>query len=282
MAESTTSLGPDSLVLCAGTLISTPILERIPIIARAGYDGLSIFTSDIEAAKESGVGLPKLRRRIEDAGLAVAEIDPLLLWYPSASPGPGLFSFTTEQVLEMGAALGARSVGALAMLGQPSVNELIDGFESLCREAAKVELLVHLEFVPFSAVRTLHEARSIVERAQCGNGGIMLDTWHLKRSGGSAADVEDAGGLILGVQLNDAPEQAQDDLQLETMRSRLLPGDGDADVIGVLRALRAGGSTAPLGVEVFSETFAALSASEIAQQTLHATQKVIEDSYIRD
>ena len=266
------ALGPDDFVLCAGTLARTPLEERIPIIAEAGYDGLSVFTTDLEGA--GAAQLAELRARIEEAGLAVAEIDPLMRWYPSAPAGSGFFAFDVEDALGFAEGLGARGINAVAMLGEPGEDELVTAFADLCRRADERGLLVHLEFMPFSRVRSLADAARITQAAGCANGGIMLDVWHLARSGGSVAQVRAVAEQILAVQLDDAPKQAEEDLFAETMHRRRLPGEGDADVVGILRALHEGGSRAPLGVEVFADELARLPADEVARRTLAATRRV--------
>ena len=106
----------------------------------------------------------------------------------------------------------------------------------------------------------------------------MLDAWHLIRSGGSAADIEAVATRIFGVQLDDAPRQPQENLVEETMHSRLLPGEGDADVVGVIRALRAGGCVAPLGVEVFSDALLEIGAEEVAGRCFRAVRECVERS----
>ena len=63
-----------------------------------------------------------------------------------------------------------------------------------------------------------------------------------------------------------------------TTTSRLLPGEGDADVPAVLRALREGGSRAPLGVEVFSQQLIDLPAAEAARRAHDAVRSCLEKS----
>ena len=61
------------------------------------------------------------------------------------------------------------------------------------------------------------------------------------------------GEKIFSVQINDAPAQPKADLWEELMTGRLLPGEGDLDLIGLIRTLDAIGAQIPIAVEVFSE-----------------------------
>ncbi|MBW2389141.1 MAG: sugar phosphate isomerase/epimerase [Deltaproteobacteria bacterium] len=273
------SLNPGDLLLCAGTLAATPLVDRIAPTAAAGFQGLSVFTTDVASAAAAGVSLAELRSRIEAAGLAIGEVDPLANWFPSANHSEGLLAATEDEVFAIAEGLGARSVTAVVFpVTPPSQDELIDSFAKLCDRAAEHDLQVHLEFIPFTPVRTIADATVIVGAVDRPNGGIMLDVWHLIRSGGSASEVEAVAERVLGVQLDDAPHRSEENLVEETMHRRLLPGEGDADVAGVIRALREGGSSAPLGVEVFSDVLAALEPGEAAELAYRAARACVEKS----
>ena len=62
------ALGPDSLVLCSGTLpFDTPLIDRIEAAVAGGFDGLSLWVRDIDRARADGLPLPRPRSR--SAGL---------------------------------------------------------------------------------------------------------------------------------------------------------------------------------------------------------------------
>ena len=272
-------LEAEDLLLCAGTLEQTPLLERLAPARAAGFAGVSVFTSDVIAAADEGISTVALRERIEGEGLAIGEFDPLAKWFPSAVDGGGLLAMNREDTLRHAADLGARSITAVVFASTPpSQNELIDCFGALCDRAAEHGLQVHLEFIPFTQVATIQDALAIVEAADRSNGGIMLDAWHLFRSGGRPADVEAAAHRVLGVQLDDAPAEVPDNLVLETTNARLLPGEGDAGVPEILRALRTGGCRAPLGVEVFSQRLRALSPADVARRAYRAASDCLAKS----
>jgi sugar phosphate isomerase/epimerase len=272
-------LSGDDLVLCAGTMANTPLLDRLEPTAKAGFTGLSVFTTDISDAAALGTSIADIRARIDDAGLGIAEVDPLGNWFPSAIAGDGLLGTSEEEVFKIATELDARSITAVVFAkSPPSQDELIECFARLCERAAERGLQVHLEFIPFTPVRTLEDALAIVDAVNLPNGGIMLDAWHLCRSGGSAKDVEACARRIFGVQLDDAVETAEDNPVEETMHRRLLPGEGVAGVPEIIRALREGGSTAPLGVEVFSDTLTALAPDEVAQRAYRAVSECVAKS----
>jgi sugar phosphate isomerase/epimerase len=278
------SLGRDDLVLCAGTLPQAGLVERIEVAAQAGFRGLSLFLAHLDQARAEGHSDADLRRRLEDRGLEIAELDPLLDWVPDAGlsggatgEGAGMFQYREPDFYAAAEALGARSINA-AYFGDREVPEevLTEAFAALCRRAAEHGLLVSLEFLPWTQVRDVNVAFNIVEEAGCDNGGIMLDTWHHFRSRVDNAELEGVVPRINAVQLNDAPAKPDPNPVAETMSRRLLPGQGDIDLVDIVRTLDAGGCQAPIGVEVFSTELAALPPAQAAWRAAETTRAVLE------
>ena len=61
-----------------------------------------------------------------------------------------------------------------------------------------------------------------------------------------------------------------------TLHHRALPGAGEFDLVGLVRTLDATGTTAPLGVEVFSDELQARPAAEAALLAARATRTLLE------
>lgn len=282
------SLGPDALVLCAGTLGTAPLRAKLEAAAAAGFDGASIFVHELAQARAEGFVEADVRSLAADLGLGLAELDPLLDWLPAAGglavsgEGKSMAGFGVDDFLDAGELLGMRSINC-ALFGSVPVgpDQLAEAFAALCDRAADRGLLVNLEFVAFSQLPNLAAALDVVTRADRAGGGVMLDSMHQLRSGGDHASLCAAGARVNGIQLNDIPATAAPDPVAETMRSRLLPGEGDADPAGMLRALREGGCTAPVGVEVFSDALNALPPGEAAKRAAQSTRRVLGEARSR-
>jgi 4-hydroxyphenylpyruvate dioxygenase len=80
---------------------------------------------------------------------------------------------------------------------------------------------------------------------------------------------------VVAVQVSDVAQVASDDLTEEMMHGRLLPGDGVADLVGLIGALRAAGCTAPIEVEVYSDALASLPPVEAARRARTAIDSVL-------
>jgi sugar phosphate isomerase/epimerase len=268
------SLGAGDTVLCSGTLPrAISFRDRVQAAAAGGFSGLSLWGRDYRVARAEGLTDHDIRSLLADHGLSVGELDPAWWWPPGAADvrippeldQEQIFTFTEPELFAVADAVGARSLNAVDIFGgQWTLDDAAGAFAALCDRAAEHGLLVHLEFLPWSRIPDLASAWQVVRTAGRPNGGLMLDAWHYFRGRPDPALLRTIpGGSILGVQLCDAPATPEADALHATLHERLLPGDGELGLAALLRDLRATGTTAPLGVEVFSDVLAALDPVEV-------------------
>ena len=270
------TLGAHDTVLCSGTLrTGITFRERLAAARDGGFTGLSLWGRDYQAARDEGLSDPDIRLLLADHGLSVAELDPAWWWLPGASDihippeqdGERIFRFGERELFGVADAVGARSLNAVDVFGGAwSLEEAAAAFAGLCDRAGEHGLLVHLEFLPWSRIPDLATAWQVVREADRPNGGLMLDAWHYFRSTPDGALLRSIpGASILGVQLCDAPALAETNPLHATLHERLLPGGGELALGTLLADLRATGTTAPIGVEVFSDVLSALPPEEVGR-----------------
>ena len=282
-----TQLGPNDLVFSSVPVMERPLLDRLDPVREAGFTGFSLLPSDLIALEEQGMRAEEVGQRIRDAGLVVSVCDCTPYWLPAqhaTPPGNEMHEFLRgmppERVVDLAARVGARSVAAVEMMGvTPSLDEAAEAYAHLCDLAAEHGLLTHIEFLPFGGIPNLMRAWAIVEAAGRPNGGITLDSWHLQRSGSTLEQLATIPGKYIHVvQINDAPAKAGADLFTETMNARLLPGEGEFDLVALIHTLDAIGCTAPIEIEVFNTRQADQSLQEIASDWITATRAVIANA----
>lgn len=255
-------------VLCSGTLGRIPFSEKIEAAAAAGFAGISVYYRESHEPEQ-------VRREIADAELFVAELDGPINWLPN---GDGPPAPSAAEVVDRAAALGARSFTVIEVSDvTPPLDVAVESFAAVCDLAAQADVLVHIEPFPWSGISDFGFAADIVAGAGRANGGILLDTWHLFRGpnrGSLPLRLDPA--MVLGLQINDVRATPDDDVRHEAMHDRLLPGTGAGarEIRTLLDDLRAGGCSAPAGVEVFSDELAALPPQEIARRAFEALNSV--------
>ena len=267
-------------VLWSGTIgLESPLRDRFPAATAGGYDCLSLSPLDVARAAETGMSASDIRRRASDAGLGLI-MDPVMNWHPAVEPSRSRFArFTVDDSLRMGEAIGACSMTAIASAPSAAgVDELVEHFGALCDRAADIGALVHLEFIPMTAIADVATAWRIVRDADRPNGGILLDTWHFFR-GAADFDALEAipGERILAVQVNDALPDVSGSLWEDTQQ-RLLPGDGCFDLPRVLRTLARIGGLRTVGPEVISPSTAAMPPADAAREAGERVRHLVADA----
>ena len=219
------------LVLWSYTFRDASLPALAAAAAAAGFDHITATPGQF--IRDGGYAAD-LQARVEDAGVTVIAIDGLCSALPGTPPctrPTGDFSDPHEPRFEdcvgIAHALGATLINLVHIGGAPTpIDELGDAFATVCARAADEGLRLGIEFVPGTGIPDLPTAVAVMRAADAANGSIVLDTWHLARSGGGLADLDAATASLVGsMQISDrAPEQ--DHEPYVPMRGRKVPGDG--------------------------------------------------------
>jgi sugar phosphate isomerase/epimerase len=208
--------------------------------------------------------------RLNDTGISVLDVE-VLRFRPNTGPDHVL------PILDAGAQLGARYV--LVICNDPDEPRVVDRFAATCAAAADRGMRACLEFMIFSSVKTLGDARRVVAKAGHQAGAILVDALHLQRSGGTPAEVAALPGALLPyAQLCDVPfEPIMPDEAVaptEARTGRLFTGDGRLPLHDLVHALPTG---AALSVEAPVTTLADLPAGERVKRAYVAVTRFLQE-----
>lgn len=283
-------LDAQHLVLCSGTLRRRGLVDTARVAATAGFDGISVYLREVRAEVAEGWTLAGLRGLLDDLDLDVAELDGELDWLPGGNPSKAKPS--VAEAADVAAALRARSLSVIETDGRiVGVDVPLDvaasAFAAVCDAIEPHGVLAHIEYFPFSGIADLRTALAIAAMAGRSNGGVLVDTWHHTRGPdrGALPALTRAAPAVLGIQLSEAasgPAPAVGDLRRECLHGRCLPGAGAGVSAAMLRALRAGGCDAPVGIEVFSDELDACDALDVATRAVNAARQVAAAAQPRD
>jgi sugar phosphate isomerase/epimerase len=186
----------------------------------------------------------------------------------------GLPVSSLQPALEAAADMGARGLSVVVYDKDKSTH--VDSVGELAERSEKLGLRALLEFFALSGVDSLPYTLELIERIGNPALGISMDTLHVARTGASIAEVGAVPeGLIVHAQLNDGPAHLATEKQLDEARGeRLLPGEGEFELVGFVRALP---PSVPIGVEAGSRSQFArgVTMEERGRAAIEATRRVI-------
>jgi sugar phosphate isomerase/epimerase len=177
--------------------------------------------------------------------------------------------------LEMGARLGGKEA-LVIHAANPDRVHVVDLLATFVELALEYELGVNVEPIAMGRTRTLADARDLIRDARV-DAGIVFDTYHLIRTGGSVANVRAVeSGLIRYVQVNDGPPYvALENLRAEAAGERLYPGDW---VFPLTELLHAAPADVPWAIETPSlrRAQSGISAQMQAAEGMAAMRQLID------
>ncbi len=269
---------------------SRPILELIDIAARAGYDAIEPWTSEIDEYVKTGGTLKELRKRIEESGLRVADVIGFSEWIveDEARRKKGLEQAKRDmgRAAEIGSPrIAAPPVGATGgaskrddpKFTQPVIDLLAaaDRYRALLDLGKSMAVAPVVEIWGFSkTLRRLGEALCVA--AECGDtrATILPDVYHLYKGGSDFAGLELLSGKAIGIfHVNDYPKIARDRI---VDADRVYPGDGIAPLTEVFAALRKSGYSGYVSLELFNRGYWKQNPHEVAKTGLAKTKAVAQ------
>ena len=259
--------------LCWGTIHQANLEQTIELAARLGFPTLQIPPDILLEHGDAAA----IRRQLRDAGVQVRLIDAITAGIPGMRSEPVVFRgrvmprHDAATCLQVANALEAPLVNISHYLGSPvPLEQMAEGVASVCRMAAVQGVTIVLEFVPDSGIRTIGDAAEVALASGEANCQVHLDTWHLSRSGGSAATIQQLPpGLIGAFQLSDRMEP-DPGVAYVPMTGRLLPGEGELPLTEIVAAALANSPELTIEVEVFREELGAMTADDAAKRVAQA------------
>lgn len=256
------------------TLFDCGPVDAIRIAGETGYDmvGLRLLPAAPGEPPYPLMTDPAVLRAavaaLKESGVSVGDVEIARL-------KPETKARDFEPFLAHAAALGARHV--LVAGDDPDHARLTQTFGDFCRLSRGYGLTADLEFMPWTSVPDIASALAIVEAAGEANGGVLVDALHLDRSKGDADAVRALPpGLVNYVQFCDglaAYDPSDAGLIHIARAARLMPGDGDIDLVGMARAIPDG---VTISVEVPNHELAQrLGPRERARLGLETTRRVL-------
>ena len=231
---------PHPLGLGHFTFLDLPPADLMRLAADTGFNfvGLRLFPiAPGELAydlTEGSADWTEVSAIMAGEGIGIYDIETIVV-------GADFNPETLRPALEQSASLGARRLNICG--DDPDPLRQQDTFNQICALAAPYDISVDIECMKWRVVNTVTRCAEIVAASQAENAGVLIDTLHLSRCGGTTADLAKIPPQHLrSVQLCDAGAIApitQADIIAEARGGRMPPGDGALPLAEIIAALPA-------------------------------------------
>ncbi|WP_417686721.1 bifunctional sugar phosphate isomerase/epimerase/4-hydroxyphenylpyruvate dioxygenase family protein [Roseibium sp.] len=246
--------------------ISGDLAEKLAAISAAGFDGVEIFENDFLAFDASPKAVGQM---VRDHGLEISLFQPFRDFEGMPEPQRRRAFERAKRKFDLMSELGTdlvlicSNVSPLALGG---IDRAADDLAELGDLAKTYGIRLGYEALAWGRYINDHrDAWEIVRRADHSQVGLILDTFHtLSRKIDPESIRSIPGDKIFFVQLADAP-LIDMDLLYWSRHFRNMPGEGDLDVTGFMRAIAATGYDGVISLEIFNDQFRSGSARSIAQ-----------------
>ncbi len=248
--------------------------DRVQAAARAGFQGIGIWHTDLEHILQYRT-LKDMRRILDDNGIKYVELEFITDWFLDGARKSESDS-RKRRLLEASEALHARhvKVGDFYNSSCPFPN-IIESFATLCKEADNYGATIGFEIMGCAVVDNIRDAIAMVTTAGAKNGGIIIDAYQVANLGMTYEEISQIPlEHLMGVELDDGllPGNPEYDPS-----NRRFCGEGEYDLRGLIKCVKKMGYIGPWGVEVIAERLAALPLNELSSRAFTTTMTQFND-----
>jgi sugar phosphate isomerase/epimerase len=262
------------LALHTWTLDTTPLRVVLGVARRAGWDAVELRRIDFARAAAAGQPAAEVLDLVRKSGLSVACVGVELGWmFAGGAERQRLLQAFTESC-RWAADLECPTVMSPPDRGRGDLLQAVARLREVGDLAAQHGVRLALEFnSQAEQFNALDRVREVVARAGHPHCGVLVDSYHLQRSGGDPRALEDlAPDEIAYVQYSDVPRNG---LRPGHATDRLPPGQGIVPFAEFFRVLREKRYRGYMSYEAPNPSAWARDPEEVAREALHLTRKLL-------
>jgi 2-keto-myo-inositol isomerase len=262
------------LALHTWTLDATPLADTLRIAGATGWQAIELRRLDFRRAEESGRPADSVLDLVRASGLPVACVGVEFGWmWADGAERTRLLTVFDEQC-RRAAALGCSTVMSPVDKERGDAARAATSVREVGDIAARHGVRLAVEFNSQCAqLDALEPVREIMARAGHPHCGLLLDTYHLGRSGATLKQVEDVTPAeIAYVQYSDPPRAGQEPGKV---LDRLPPGHGSYAFREFFALMEAKGYAGYASYEAPNEKAWKRDPTEVAREAIEATREVL-------
>ncbi|MFT3932110.1 MAG: sugar phosphate isomerase/epimerase family protein [Chitinophagaceae bacterium] len=275
--------GPFRFCLNMSTIMGQKpgLLHSIEIAAAAGYDGVELWTRDIQQWLEEGNKITALAKLLADKKLRVENIISFTEWMVDDDAKRAAALVTLEKEMQMTAALGGKRIAAPPSgVGKEQIldyQKAGERYRETLKLGRKYGVMPLLEFWgSHNVLYNFGQALHIAAAANDPDARILPDVYHLHRGGSEFNCLNLVNGKVIDIiHMNDYP--ADKPVSEQTDADRVYPGDGAAPYKQILTSLKNMDGNKTLSLELFNKTYWQEDALTVAKTGLQKMKKLVAE-----
>jgi sugar phosphate isomerase/epimerase len=262
------------LALHAWSLDTTPLADVLRIVKETGWDAIELRRRDFGRAAAAGRSPEQVLDLVRGSGVQVAAVGVEAGWlFATGAEQARLFGVFAESC-RTAVALGCATVMSPVGPGEGTVAQAATSLRAVGDVAAEHGVRLAFEFTSTGGqINTLDRAREVLAAAGHPACGLLLDAYHLHRSGRPGRGFEDLPGEeIYYVQYSDVPADNS-----RPGQDRLPPGQGVVGFRDLFALLAEKGYTGYMSYEAPNPAAWARDPAEVAREALLATRALLPE-----
>ena len=262
------------LALHTWTLDTTPLAEVLRVAKRVGWDGIELRRVDFARAAAAGQSAADVLTLVRASGLGVACVGVELGWMGAEGAERDRLLRAFAESCRWAAGLGCRTVMSPVDRGRVERDRAAESVREVGALAATHAVRLALEFnSQAEQLNTLASVREVLALANDQSCGLLLDTYHLGRSGATLEEIEKVPlAEIAYVQFSDVPRSG---LEPGKALDRLPPGRGSVPFKEIFARLASKRYRGFMSYEAPNPAAWARPAEDVAREALEATRSVL-------
>ena len=259
-----------------------PVDQQIEVCGKAGFNGIELWMSDIQAYVDSGGSLANLAAKLKDNNLVMENMIGFAQWAVDDQTRRDAGLQQMKREMEITAALGGKCIAAtlsgINRLDSSRMDDYAQRFLHVIEAGKALGVTPLLELWGAGALSKLADAVHIAIATGHADANLLLDFYHLYRGGNSFDSLNMINLAKLPVfHMNDYPSDPPRE-QLND-RHRVYPGDGVCPFKTLIPLMYQGGFRGAFSVELFNDEYCRNNTVEqVLATTLEKTRKVITQS----
>lgn len=275
-------MGRYSLGMNGAVEMNCDLTEQIALIDELGYDYIELRDSQVEEYLKLHT-LEDLRALFVGARVKPLSVNALQPLSVGSEADRRRLLESADWHLRTAAATGCPYLVA-CWFGGPeglpideSTRQVVEGIKLVSDLAA--DYGVKIAYEPLGnkgyPVHTVADTMSLLQTVNRDNVGWLLDIYHFHAVGDSLQALADSDvGKLHLVHMNDVKDLPSE--RLTGLDRRVLPGDGVADLRGIISTLHGLAYKGPFSVELFNAEFSSWDAREFARTAKQKTEAILD------